>query len=117
VQPLAEVAEAAAVAMARADNNQQRAAKTVAAAISVARGARHEERSGGGSGGGGSSDGRWGEKPAVRVEIGVPRTLLGDYLAQSTVMFLVNAYMESSQCLTSRQTFICATDRFICSRR
>jgi hypothetical protein len=49
--------------------------------------------------------------------IGVPRILLGDYSAQSRAMFLANAYLERSQCLASRQTFICAADRFICSRR
>ena len=57
-----------------------------------------------------------GEQPEVRVEIGVPRTLLCDYLSQSRAMFLVNVYLERSQCLESRQTFICAADRFICSR-
>ena len=49
--------------------------------------------------------------------IGVPRILLGNYLAQSRVMFLANVYLEGSQCLASRQTFICAPDRFICSHR
>ena len=58
-----------------------------------------------------------GERPEVRVEIGVSHTLLGDYLVQSRAMFLANVYLESSQCLASRQTFICAADRFICSRR
>ena len=58
-----------------------------------------------------------GEMPEVRREIGVPRTLLGNYLAQSRVMFLASAYLERSQCLVSRQTFICAADRFICLRR
>jgi hypothetical protein len=33
--------------------------------------------------------------------IGVPRILLGDYLAQSRAMFLVNAYLERYQCLAS----------------
>jgi hypothetical protein len=33
-----------------------------------------------------------GERPEVRVEIGVPRTLLGDYLAQSRAMFLANRF-------------------------
>jgi hypothetical protein len=42
--------------------------------------------------------------------IAVPRILLGDYLAQSRAMHLANAYLERSQCLASRQTFICATD-------
>ncbi len=36
--------------------------------------------------------------------IGVHCILLGDYLAQSRAMFLVNAYLERSQCLASRQT-------------
>ncbi len=58
-----------------------------------------------------------GERPEVRVEIEVPCTLLGDYLAQSRAMFVVSAYLERSQCLASRQTFICAADRFICLRR
>ena len=53
-----------------------------------------------------------GERPEVRVEIGVPCTLLGNYLAQSRAIFLANAYLEGSQyvwCL-GRQTFICAAD-------
>ena len=34
-----------------------------------------------------------GERPEVRVEIGVvPRTLLGNYLAQSRAMFLENRF-------------------------
>ena len=33
-----------------------------------------------------------GERPEGRVEIGVPRTLLGDYLAQSRAMFLANRF-------------------------
>jgi hypothetical protein len=33
-----------------------------------------------------------GESAEVRVEIGVPRTLLGDYLAQSRAMFLANRF-------------------------
>ncbi len=49
--------------------------------------------------------------------IGVPCIPLGNYLVQSRAMFLANAYLERSQCLASRQTFICAADRFICSRR
>ena len=39
----------------------------------------------------------------MRVKIGVPHILLGDYLVQSRVMILVNAYLERSQCLASRQ--------------
>ena len=58
-----------------------------------------------------------GERPEVRVEIGVPCTLLGNNLAHIKAMRLANAYLEGSQCLASRQTFICAADRFICSRR
>jgi hypothetical protein len=57
-----------------------------------------------------------GERPEVRVEIGVPRILLGNYLAQSRAMFLVNAYLEGSQCSASRQTFICAADRYLSAR-
>ncbi len=45
-----------------------------------------------------------GERPEVRVEIGIPHILLGNYLAQSRAMFLVNAYLERSQCSASRQT-------------
>ena len=122
------------MATARADNNQQGAAKTAAAAVAVgkrrqARGEkrgrwrRRRRRGGGGGrggrGGSGGSEGRCvgGERPEVRVEIGVPRTLLGDYLAQIKAMRLANAYLERSQCLASRQTFICAADRFIRSRR
>ncbi len=58
-----------------------------------------------------------GVRPEVRVEIGVPRILLGNYLVLSIAMFLANAYLEGSQCLASRQSSICAADRFICSRR
>ncbi len=61
-----------------------------------------------------------GKRPEVNEEsnvIGVPGILLGDYLAQSRAIFLVNAYLEGSQCLASRQTFICAGDRFICLRK
>ena len=70
----------------------------------------------GGRGGSGGSNGRWG-RPEVRVKIGAPRTLLGDYLAHIKAMCLVNRYLERSQCLASRQTFIFFADRFICSRR
>jgi hypothetical protein len=45
--------------------------------------------------------------------IGVPGILLGNYLAQSRAMFLAIVYLRLSQCLASRQTFICAADRFI----
>ena len=57
-----------------------------------------------------------GESPEVKVEIGVPHTLLGGYLAQSRAMFLANAYLERSQCLASRLTFICAADRYLSAR-
>jgi hypothetical protein len=57
-----------------------------------------------------------GERPEVRVKIGVPHMLLGDYLVQSRVMNLVNAYLERSQCLASRQRSVCTTDKLICSR-
>ncbi len=33
-----------------------------------------------------------GERPEVRVEIGVPCTLLGEFLAQSRAMFLANRF-------------------------
>ena len=113
----AEVAEAAAVAMARTDTNQQRAANTVAAAIAV--GNRHQAREVVGAGVAAAMVAAMagGERPEVRVEFGVPYILLGNYLAQSRAMFLVNAYLERSRCLASRQTFICAADRFICLRR
>ena len=42
-----------------------------------------------------------GERPEVRVEIGVPHILLGNYLAQNREMFLVNAYLKGSQNLAS----------------
>ncbi len=45
-----------------------------------------------------------GERPEAREEsniIGVPGILLGDNLAQSRVMFLVNVYLRLSQCLES----------------
>ncbi len=61
-----------------------------------------------------------GERPEAREEsncIGVPRVLLGDNSAQSRAMRLANAYLERSQFSASRQTFICAADRFICLRR
>ena len=58
-----------------------------------------------------------GERPEVRVEIGVPRTLLGNNSVHIKAMHLANAYLGPSQCLVSRQTFICTADRFICSRR
>ena len=100
---MAKAAEAVAVATARADNNQQRAAKTAAAAIAVgkrcqARGEKQGwwrwQRRGGGRGGGcrggsGGSNGRWG-RPEVRVEIGVPRTLLGNYSVHMKAMRLAN---------------------------
>jgi hypothetical protein len=38
--------------------------------------------------------------------IGVPRILLGDYLAQNRAMFLANAYLERSQCLASRDRLL-----------
>ena len=87
------------MATARADNNQQRAAKTAAAAIAVGkrRQARGEKRGrwrgrrrggsgGGGRGGSGGSNGRWG-RPEM-MEIGVPCTLLGNYLAHIKAMHL-----------------------------
>jgi hypothetical protein len=56
----------------------------------------------------------------VRVEIGVthmkvrfPRKQMGDYLAQSRAMHLANVQTFGSQCLASKQSSICATDRFI----
>ncbi len=61
-----------------------------------------------------------GKRPEAREEsnrIGVPHVLLGNNLAQSRAMRLANEYLERSQCLASRQTFICAADRFICLRR
>ncbi len=95
--------------MARADINQQRAAKTVVAAMAV--GKRRQ------AGGGWRRQQRWrwrqgaaaaamasGERPEVKVEIGVPHTLLGNYLVQSRAMFLANAYLGLSQCLASRHT-------------
>ncbi len=48
--------------------------------------------------------------------VGVPRMLLGNYLAQSRAMFLANAYLRLSQFFTDRQSFICAADGFICLR-
>ena len=129
-------AEAAAVATAGADNNQQRAAKTAAAALAAGKRCQakgehdksHDKRRhkilrnnvGGSSGGGGDGSGGGnggGERPEVRVDIGVPRILLGGYLAPRRAMFLANTYMERSQCLASRQSFICAADIFICSHR
>ena len=61
-----------------------------------------------------------GKRPEAREEsnvIGVPHILLGNNLVQSRVIFLANAYLERSQCVASRQTFICNADRLICSRR
>ncbi len=47
----------------------------------------------------------------------LPGIQLGDYFAQSRAMFLANVYLERSQFFAHRQSFICAADRFICSRR
>ena len=52
----------------------------------------------------------------MRVEIGVQCTLIGNNFAHIKAMLLENAYLERSQCLASRQTFICAADRFISAR-
>jgi hypothetical protein len=79
-------------------------------------------RGGGGGGGGGSNGG--GVRPEVRVEIGVTRMQvrvpciqIGEYLAQSRAMHLANVQIFGSQCLASKQSSICAADRFICVRR
>ena len=59
-------------------------------------------------------------KVEARVKIGVthmkvrvPRKQMGDYLAQSRPMHLANVQTFESQCLASKQSSICATDRFI----
>ena len=72
-------------------------------------------RGGGGGGSGGRDDSV--ERPEVRMETGVPRIQIGDYLAQNRAMRQVNAYLDMPQYFASRQSFICAADRFICSRR
>ena len=68
-----------------------------------------ENRAGGSGGGRGRSNGRalgrgqrWEWRLGFRL---VPHILLGDYLAQSRAMFLVNAYLGISRCLASTQTF------------
>ena len=78
-----------------------------------------------GSGGNGSGletrGGERDERKPYHYVIEVPRIQngiqIGDKLAHKKAMSLVNAYLEGSQCLASRQTFICAADRFIRSRR
>jgi len=63
-------------------------------------------------------------RPEVKVEIGVtrmqvrvPRIQTGDNLAQIKAMHLANVQIFGSQCLASKQSSICAADRFICVRR
>ena len=65
-------------------------------------------------------------RPEVRVEmeigvthmqVRVPQIQIGDNLAQSRAMRLVNVQTFGSQCLASKQSSICAADRFICVRR
>ena len=86
------------------------------------------KRSSGNRGGGGGGDGsrletrgERDEKKPYHFVIKVPRIQngiqIGDNLVHKKAMRLANAYLERSQCLASRQTFICAADRFICSRR
>ncbi len=79
-----------------------------------------------GSGGGGDGSGleirgKQDERKPYHFVIEVPRIQngiqIGDNLAHKKAMRLANAYLEKSQCLASRQTFICAADRFIRSRR
>ncbi len=53
----------------------------------------------------------------THMQVKVPHIQIGDYLAQSRVMRLVNVQTFGSQCLASKQSSICATDRFICVRR
>jgi hypothetical protein len=60
----------------------------------------------------------------VRVEIGVtcmqvsgPCIQIGNNLAQIKAMLLANVQIFGSQCLASKQSSICAADRFICVRR
>jgi hypothetical protein len=74
---------------------------------------------GGGSSGGGGGGGR--SKVSLTIEsknmheyfrVRVPHLRIGDNLAQLKVMRLA-----LSQCLASKQSSICAVDRFICSRR
>jgi hypothetical protein len=79
---------------------------------------------GGGGGGNGSrleTRGEQDERKPYHYVIEIPRIQngiqIGDNLAHKKAMHLANAYLEGSQCLASRQTFICAADRFICSRR
>jgi hypothetical protein len=125
----AKAAEAAAVATAKADNNQQRAAKTAATAIAVgkrrqARGEKRGRRRRGGRRRWRPRLQRWQQWPVrrwgeARGESGdwSSTYTLGDNLAHIKAMRLANAYLEVSKCLASRQAFICAADRFICSRR
>ncbi len=67
------------------------------------------------------AEGKMRERGDRREGLGVCRTSLGFHihnvatiLAQSIAMFLVNAYLEGSQVLASRQRFICTAERFIC---
>ncbi len=49
--------------------------------------------------------------------VGVPCIQLGDYFVPSKAMFLANVCLEGSYFFVDRQSFICATNRFICSCR
>ena len=53
----------------------------------------------------------------TRMQVRVPQIQIGDNLAQSRAMRLVNVQTFGSQCLASKQSSICAADRFICVRR
>ena len=112
----------AAVAMARADQQSTKSSKNGGGGDSgeqEAPGKRREAGGGAAAAAGAAAVAAMagGERPEVRVEIGVPRTILGDNLAHIKAIRLANAYLERSQCLASRQTFTFAADRFICSRR
>ncbi len=77
--------------------------------------------SGGGDGRGLETRGKQDERKPYHYVIEVPGIQNGiqidDNLAHKKAMRLANAYLEGSQCLASRQTFNCAPDRFIRSRR
>ena len=76
---------------------------------------------GGGNGSGLETRGKRDERKPYHFVIEVPRIQngiqIGDNLAHKKATHLANAYLERTQYLASRQTFICAADRFIRSQK
>jgi hypothetical protein len=55
-------------------------------------------------------------KGSFMYTVRVPHIQIGDYLAQIKAIRLANVQTFGSQCLASKQSSICATDRYMCAQ-